>query len=170
MTTYHSISKTLAEGYTEPVSLADAKQWLKIDYNDDDAVITRMITSARESVELYTNLALIKSDVVVVADTDKNGKIRLPFINSISVVEVKDEDDTMVVTDSYTLRGSYLTIDPTGYYSITYSVDPVVPASIQEAILMEVAQRYTDRGENRQGSGLSEAAKQKANPHKIIWL
>ncbi len=43
----------------EPVTLADAKNWLRVDVTDDDSLITSMITEAREYVENHTGLALI---------------------------------------------------------------------------------------------------------------
>ena len=43
----------------EPVSLADAKDWLKIDGPDEDKIISALITSARLAVEAATGLMLI---------------------------------------------------------------------------------------------------------------
>ena len=43
----------------EPVSLGDAKLHLRLDYNDDDALVTALIMAAREHVERYTSRAFI---------------------------------------------------------------------------------------------------------------
>jgi uncharacterized phiE125 gp8 family phage protein len=43
----------------EPISLADAKAFLRIDHADDDAVIAALIASARSQVEAGTRRALI---------------------------------------------------------------------------------------------------------------
>ena len=43
----------------EPVTLDEAKTWLKLDTSDDDATVIRLIASARQMVEQYTRRALI---------------------------------------------------------------------------------------------------------------
>ena len=43
----------------EPVSLVEAKLWVKQDAPDDDALISGLITSAREMCETYTNKAFV---------------------------------------------------------------------------------------------------------------
>ena len=51
--------KILARGTAEPVTLAEAKLHLRVDLSDDDALITAMITAARDMVERYTSRTLI---------------------------------------------------------------------------------------------------------------
>ncbi len=42
----------------DPISLADAKLFLRVDISDDDALITSLITVAREYCETFTGLDL----------------------------------------------------------------------------------------------------------------
>lgn len=171
MTEYLDISKVEAADVVEPVTLAEAKTWLKVDYTDEDAMITDMITSARQAIEAYTNLALVDSDVTLSVTIDKSLRARLPFVRTIAEVEVTDTDDVILDADAYTIRGSYLSLNATGGYTITYSIEPgEIPKALKEAILMEVAQRYNNRGENKTGDGISESAKAKSDPYKLIWL
>jgi uncharacterized phiE125 gp8 family phage protein len=51
--------KILARGTSEPVTLAEAKLHLRVDLSNDDALITAMISAAREMVERYTSRTLI---------------------------------------------------------------------------------------------------------------
>lgn len=53
-----SLVRTVAPT-TEPVTLPEAKAFLRVDSSDDDAFITTLITAARESVENFTGRALI---------------------------------------------------------------------------------------------------------------
>lgn len=43
----------------EPVSVSDAKTWLRVSHFDEDTLISDLITSARERIEHHTGLALI---------------------------------------------------------------------------------------------------------------
>jgi uncharacterized phiE125 gp8 family phage protein len=52
-------------GYTEPLTLADAKSYMKIDFNDEDTLITTLITSAREQLESYLGLSLVEKNLTV---------------------------------------------------------------------------------------------------------
>lgn len=44
---------------SEPVTLADAKAHLKVDVDDDDGLITRLIVSARRAAEQYTGRVFV---------------------------------------------------------------------------------------------------------------
>jgi uncharacterized phiE125 gp8 family phage protein len=50
---------------SEPVTLAEAKEWARIDEDDEDALTTRLIRSAREQVESMTGRALIQREHVL---------------------------------------------------------------------------------------------------------
>lgn len=47
----------------EPVSLAEAKEHLKIDHSDEDAYITSLITAARKFSEAYTGILFIEQNL-----------------------------------------------------------------------------------------------------------
>ena len=52
----------------EPLSLAEAKAWLRVDQADDDALIAALISSARTHVEALTRRALIAQTWRIVRD------------------------------------------------------------------------------------------------------
>ena len=53
----------------EPISLTDAKNHLKVDYDDDDALIEVIITAVREYVEIYVGRALMPQTIQEYFDT-----------------------------------------------------------------------------------------------------
>jgi uncharacterized phiE125 gp8 family phage protein len=53
----------------EPVALADAKAYLRVEHSDDDAVISALIAGARSHVEAQTRRALITQSWRLVRDT-----------------------------------------------------------------------------------------------------
>lgn len=48
---------------SEPITLAEAKNFLRVDTNDDDAIITALITAAREMCEQYTRRILVTTTI-----------------------------------------------------------------------------------------------------------
>lgn len=54
---------------TEPLTLTEAKAWLRIDVTDDDSLITNLITVVREACENYTNRSLITQTWTTYYDT-----------------------------------------------------------------------------------------------------
>lgn len=61
-------SKLLTPPTSEPVTLAEAKTHLRVDINDDDALITGLIASARQSAEQICRRALISQQWKVTMD------------------------------------------------------------------------------------------------------
>lgn len=53
---------------TEPVTLAQAKQHLRIDYTDDDNYISSLITAGRQFVETKTNMAIFNRSMLLTMD------------------------------------------------------------------------------------------------------
>lgn len=74
----------------EPVSLAEAKQHLRVDITDDDALITALITAAREYCEGFQNRAYITQVWQLWLDSWPDGsEIRIPKPPLQSVTSVK---------------------------------------------------------------------------------
>lgn len=172
MTTYNRIQVTDGS-ITEPVTLSEAKAWMRVDYSDDDALITSMIKSARQSLENFLNVALVDKSVVMdVTTTSETDNVRLPFADNIYEIAVTDiDDDEAIDAANYKVRGNGVKIGFDGYFSITYDIYvDEAPEAIKEAIKMEVAERYANRGENNGTEGLSKSAQSKASSYQQIWL
>lgn len=67
-----SISQMPSDGYTEPVTLEDTKGFLKIDFADDDDLITALITSARVKCEKILGLVLIDTNIAALYRASHN--------------------------------------------------------------------------------------------------
>lgn len=97
---------------TEPVSLQEAKDHLRISGTSEDTLITSLIESARIQVENYLNRALITQTWDVFYDEWKN-EMLLPYPPVQSVTSVK----------YYDLDGAEQTLSASNYWSVTQS-DP----------------------------------------------
>ncbi len=96
---------------SEPVTLAEAKLFCRIDTDSDDALVTALITSARQTVEKQTGRALITQTWTAKLD-------RLPMatifnlsyrpIQSVTSIKAYNEDgtsDAITVPDNIILDG-----------------------------------------------------------------
>lgn len=61
---------------TEPVSLAEVKGFLRLERNDEDAIVTRCLKAAREAVEAQTSLVLTERRVRLAFEAEP-GQTRL---------------------------------------------------------------------------------------------
>lgn len=100
----------------EPLSLTEAKSWLRVDGSDEDALIESLITSARDQVEEYTARTLINRTVTLKLDeveVDEDADIWLPYgpVSAITSVTYYSSDDAATVesADDYYLAGDRLT-------------------------------------------------------------
>jgi uncharacterized phiE125 gp8 family phage protein len=89
----------------EPISLAEAKAHLRIDANDEDALLGSLITAARMVVERTLSLALITESWSLYLDGwPRSGTIVLPIqpVQVVTAVRVYDPDDTSSTVNSET--------------------------------------------------------------------
>lgn len=103
----------------EPVSLADAKAWARIDHDAEDAVLELMIRAAREWCEHYQARRLINSTWMWTLDRFPCDVLEPAFSPLVSVDAITYVDET----------GNTRTLDPSRYQVDTTS-EPgrIVPA------------------------------------------
>jgi uncharacterized phiE125 gp8 family phage protein len=154
---------------SEPVSLDDAKAYLKLDTTDEDALVTTLVTAARLHVEGTTGRALItQSWRLVLDDWPPVGLVRLPVAPLQSLTEITaydvNGDAVTLSTDGVlwdALAAPSLLYLPTGFgdevvlrpfqgieidYVAGYGSDPAdVPATLRQAMLLLVAYWFENR-------------------------
>lgn len=163
----------------EPVSLDDLKDWVKVDFTDDDGLITSIGISAREDIEQELNLKLVESTALFYLETTKEGEAVTQFPYALNLAQVSDvvvnlltdgeADALQVINDDYYLNGS-LKLVSAGRNKVEYSITPVVPNSLKEAIKMLVAYRYNNRGDQEKQQGIPEDVMSKISKYRQIWL
>lgn len=89
----------------EPVTLDEIKRYLRIDadYASDDEVLGELITSARERLEMFTNIGFAEREL----ELQWNGyPIKLPFSPTGDIESVtKDGEDAPIDVTDYTVKG-----------------------------------------------------------------
>ncbi len=153
---------------TEPISLQAAKDWLKVEGDDDDALIEDLIPAARLMCEQYCNKSLVVRTITAVIRNEL-GEQRLPYGPHGEIVSAVDGDGNAV---TLTTRGDqFLTVkDPCyDYLKIVYTAGySICPPLFKKAILRQVAFLYQNRGNEQSSEQLGANAKQLLKPVRDI--
>lgn len=78
---------------TEPITLAEAKLWLRLDGAEEDAAVSALIAAARVAVELASGRKLLTQGWRIVLDAwPVDGVIRLPLspVRSVTAMRARD--------------------------------------------------------------------------------
>jgi len=179
--------KLITPPASEPVSLAEAKAYLRIDTNDEDALISGLITAAREYCESFHNRAYITQTWELSFDDFPNMPLKLPRPPLVSVESVKvidstgaettlDPSDYIVDTDSEPGRIAFTSgkcwpsveLAPINAVKIRYTAGyddaQKVPQSVKQAMLIYIAHRY----ENPDTDDVPEVVRTLLWPDRVV--
>jgi len=160
--------KVTAGPASEPLTASDVKAWLKVSGNDEDAIITLLISAARESAEKYLRMALISQTITEKFSRFSDYGLRLsisPLISVTSVQYVQPGGSTVTLSNNiydvldetkppliYRKYGqSFPTVEPTPEaISVTYSAGfgatgASTPTPIKLAMLLMIADWFDNR-------------------------
>lgn len=158
--------KVVTAPTVEPVTLADAKNHCRVDGTDDDALITSLIVSARESAEHETGRALCTQTRELVLDafpeafvlrgSPIQSVVSVKFLDSTGVEQTLDPQDTLLDKDSEPgyLVPAYGKAWPETYpvpnavrvqYVCGFGGASAVPESIKAWIKLAVGTMYAQR-------------------------
>lgn len=170
---------------TEPVSVETTKSFLRVDGTADDALITMLISAAREKGEQISRLAFMTQTVVLTLDEWPSSpfQLRRPPLQSVTEVAYLDRDGVEHTWTDYTVDArsdvgsitfnSYPSeaLQDTGAITVTYvagfgSTSDSVPKRIQQALLMLIAHWY----ENRESQDVPSAIKQMFIAERLVWF
>lgn len=95
----------------EPVSLVDAKSWLREDGSDEDQLIQALIVSARMTLEAYTRRFFVTQGWRLIYDAwpnsvCANSMVKIPFapFQTTTAIRVFDSNEVAQTVDSATYR------------------------------------------------------------------
>jgi hypothetical protein len=131
----------------EPVSLADAKAWCRIDASDEDALVAALIAAARLHVESVTGRALVTQSWRLTIGCPVGRALVLPVV-PVSAVTAATADDAAI---EVVLEGDCVLLPGSGYqdvsidYTAGYGGAGDVPADLKQAVLALVAYWFENR-------------------------
>lgn len=173
--TFLDVDKQEAYAGSEPVSLAETKAHLRVDFDDDDAQIQAMITAARQSIEDYCHISLVRKTIILTISAEESlrsnyaqpfqvrenfNKFELPYGPTVSVDMVTsiDSDGQTVIAcalnqDYFLVGAAFKTIKILNAFTnniLVYTAGyAALPGPLRLSILNEVAYRYDSRGDSQ---------------------
>lgn len=176
----------------EPLSLLEAKNYLRVDHEADDALIASMIAASRVQVEMRTRRALMTQTWRIVLDRwPASGKIVSPVSPLREVIAARVRNAS----------GEELTLDPDIFMPNTarspalisfdatrvthteqmssgieidieagYGAANVVPSPLLQAIRLLLARAYEYRGEGDRNTPLPEGIADLIAPYRVVSL
>jgi len=143
---------------TEPVTIQEVKDYLRLegfiddiespssDYDDDDEIISDLITSARQRLEAFTGLSFIPKTYQIEI-CNLAGDFVIPYGPVTEILGVEDTSGT-ALTYTTTINLSKLKTPVQDDIVIEYVCGyAVLPKGLKEAMMKEIAYRYTNRGD-----------------------
>ncbi|MBL4595452.1 MAG: phage head-tail connector protein [Robiginitomaculum sp.] len=155
--------KILVEPAIEPVTLAEAKAWLRLDHSTEDELITQLVRTARTRSEAVTSRAFITQTVQETgAKPSKTGVIELAVnpVQSVTGVSEIGPDNSVQILDAsaYIIdldqgrillgRGHSTSVYKIQYIAGYGNAPSDVPAPLKTAILLQTAWLFERRDEN----------------------
>lgn len=160
--------KVTTDPASEPLTLADVKTYLKVDYSTDDDLLNVLITAARQWVEKHCRLGLLPQTITEVFDDWGDGRsleLSVSPLRSVSSIYYKDSDGNTTlwasgnyVVDEYQqpprVQRAYSVTAPTLYdeinavsaiYTVGWDDASALPAPIKQAMYLTIADAYENR-------------------------
>lgn len=147
-----------------PVSLADAKDHLRVMHDDDDLLIQRYVLAAAREIEAYCEIALTRQTIAAWAEVEDADTFALPVgpLAPDAVVTVNGLEALGALEGGRWPRIAMPT-PYTGALHVTYDAgfgdtSAAVPDDLQLAVLEQAAFAYDHRGGVEAKPGLTPAA------------
>lgn len=165
---------------SEPITLAQAKSQLKIDFTTDDTLLTALITAARSQIEQYTGVSIVEREVIALCKLTGDNWFELPYgpvvgtpvVSTVSIggstpetitdFDIVGTDFKMVCPGDNTIEYPFLITYDAGYTT--------VPPDLIDAILYQVAYLYEHRGDESGINGRSPVAEALARQRRRVVI
>lgn len=165
---------------SEPLTLAEAKLFLRIDNSEEDELVSDLIRVARHAAEHFLQRSLITQSWMLSFDDYAPAKVLLPrgpvqSVTSVTLV-ARDGGETVVSDTTYYLNAGkealVFDVTPISHmveidYVTGYGEAADVPEDIKQGMLGHIADLYDNRAMH---ASLSDASKALYKPYKVIRL
>ena len=155
----------VADAVVEPVSLTDAKNWMRIDYTSDDSLIQGLLNASRVHLEKLTGLSfvnkLIRTNFELTGTYPPVWMVDLPYGPLVCLDELKMKIgiatyNTLTKNEDFEVIGGKVWLYEQGIYSALYQGGfGTLPEDLASDILTLTTWQYENRGKKFQGEAQS---------------
>ena len=140
----------------EIITLGDVKNYVRIDSDDDNAIITNMITQARIWCENYISRDIVPKNRTYYMDST-SGLFDLPFAPVATIESVTVEGEAATYTE-YGLDDLSIELNggPSNNVKITSTTAGLNDGLIKQALLQMVSNYYDNRADFEIGKAVNE--------------
>lgn len=161
--------------YNSPaVTLEEAKAQLIIDFDYDDALLSRLILAATQAVATYCNISINNQMITVFGKADSRGMFRLPYIpvRYVSSIVGRAPSDISFTSCQWAGMNNIAFVPPYSEFTITYftGYNNPIPADLKQGILAQVAYLYENRGDQDKISGVCNEAAALIKKYVDPWI
>lgn len=154
--TTRSLSRVTAP-ISEPVTLAEAKLYLRVDGSAEDALVSDLIVAARMDAEQWMCRSLVTQSWKLSISGDQDTQVKLPMgpVQAVLQVVTRASNGTTrtIAAEQYGLQGDMLRLHMLAAeetleisYSAGYGHAGLVPRPIKLGLLAHIAALYDNRG------------------------
>lgn len=177
---------------SEPLTLAEVKEFLRVDHSDDDATLAIFITAARQLCESYTRMALLPTTFEEYFDDFPqytgtfNDEIRLSRspVSAVTYVKYIDGNETTITANAADYKidtisrparispdngwfGTYETINAVFVRYVAGFADAAsVPAPLKHGMMLVIGDMYENRTDSVKR--LPTASEYLWNPYRVF--
>lgn len=163
-------TKLINDAPSEPVSLTEMRNWLRLDPTDtsDDALIGDLISAARQHIENIASITIVNktysTSFEVTGVDHKQWIIRLPYGPLVSVTSVKYQEginsfSDLVADSDYEVYDGKLLLYKQGIFKVQYVTGfGSVPYDLKNDIMTLTAWMYENRGKMMNVDNKSKAS------------
>lgn len=162
---YLSLQVTDSSGAVAPITLAQVKDWGRIQHSSEDALIQEVIDEVIDEVENKYSLPLKSKDITATWSMYSK-EVILPYTPLYSITSVKSistdgTEKTLVENEDYTLSGNILFFEYRPYYNDKLVVEYVskwdnVPKGLVLALRKAIFTNLEDRQDTVGGMTIVE--------------
>jgi uncharacterized phiE125 gp8 family phage protein len=171
------VYKLITSPVSEPLSVEEAKAYLRVDTDDDDNVIDRLITTCSQSLDDYCEISLL-SQTWELCTKSLPREITLSRGPVQSITDIKsfiDGTGTIVGSYYYYTEADYNLLKlktvyqwpVADYYKVRYltgySTKALIPEALKQGLLELIAYRY----ESRDNKDIPDEVKQLVSKYKV---
>lgn len=115
--------KLVSSSVTEPISVAEAKIFLKEDESENDSLILGLITAARQMAEQYTGRLLVAGDYKIYFPAFYPvHNCKCAPVSALKLIQYYDEDDTLITW--YDNDGEVKDLTKAEFIKAEYTTEP----------------------------------------------